>query len=182
MLTYILQKNWCMWHLHCFRTELGCRPFCRLGNLGMLGLLGADSVPSLAASLPNTLLSQPSTSSSHCSHRTCFKWREWTPDQDVSSKDTKMYCTSWNSSRKERSYSPLQCCSIRCSMSLCRMEVTASELTHSRSCSLELWTHKNPTHPFCRSLLQPYWLLCKNVDYYFLIFPHLFNCWYKSNT
>lgn len=48
--------------------------------------------------------------------------------------------TSWNSSRKERSYSPLQCCSIRCSMSLCKMEVTASELTHSSSCSLELKT------------------------------------------
>lgn len=56
------------------------------------------------------------------------------------SKHTHRSFTSWNSNRKERSYSPLQCCSIRCSMSLWRIDVTASELTHSSSCRLELQT------------------------------------------
>lgn len=46
--------------------------------------------------------------------------------------------TSLKSVRKELSYSPLQRCSILCSISLCRMLVTASELTRSNSCSLEL--------------------------------------------
>lgn len=46
--------------------------------------------------------------------------------------------TSLKSVRKELSYSPLQRCSILCSISWCRMLVTASELTRSNSCSVEL--------------------------------------------
>lgn len=59
-----------MWHLHCFRMGLIS---CGLAALGVLETIrvgpGAGGGPSPAASLANTLLSQPSTSSSHCPGR-----------------------------------------------------------------------------------------------------------------
>lgn len=65
-------------------------------------------------------------------------------------------CTSLKSVRKELSYSPLQRCSILCSISWCRMLVTASELTRSNSCSLEL---KSP-NTFIKALFIPVLYLC----------------------
>lgn len=139
-----------MWHLHCFRMGLISCGLAVLGVLEIMGVgpgpgaspgLGPGPGPSPAASLANTLLSQPSTSSSHCpSRRTEVKSSQLQLRQSRTEPRGFFFSplTSWNSSRKERSYSPLQCCSMRCSMSLCKMEVTASELTHSSSCSLEL--------------------------------------------
>lgn len=65
-------------------------------------------------------------------------------------------CTSLKSVRKELSYSPLQRCSILCSISWCRMLVTASELTRSNSCSLEL---KSP-NTFIKALYIPVLYFC----------------------
>lgn len=51
---------------------------------------------------------------------------------------TETLLTSWNSFRKERSYSPRHLHSIRSSIILCRMLVTASALTRSSKLSLRL--------------------------------------------